>query len=292
MAESKNALPFARGFAPNTANLIRNFFMHPCAVPLQIAIETFVPAFLDAALIFFVPELDDILRATGQNAARGPTARGRGRRKHGRAIPLTAVAAEADKRSQHALRMVLTVTQPLENIGYALLLYHSVERFSYTWSSLLYDFEFCGRPPSEGPLQRETPPVGVTSTGTPEPLFLPTLLQNRASWPTSGFQTTLPFGHFIVVMKATFKSRAINPMTARIGFQAFGISGSDLRWSDTQTILPGQQADVVLEEQIFCGLITGCNLQYLRESSAVPIGVDILDASIAIWQFQPGDLIK
>lgn len=276
------------GFAPNAANFMGNLVYHPCSVPFTLYVETFVPVFLNMLLFIALPEFNDVVRAAGDAHTDTPGRSKTRRQKHTLAYLLPDAEQKDGKPVRQALKTVMTVTQPLERIGYAFLLYTATERFFYNWSTLLHNFEHCGQPASVGPIRRSTKLADGTSTGTPQPLILPTLDQNRANWPTSNTTVTVPFGHYSITMEATFKSRAINDMNAQVGFIMPGISGFNTRWSDETLLKPGGEGSAILQQDVFCGNIAGCTCSFLRRSDPIPVGIEIQSASFSMYNFLPG----
>lgn len=285
MARSKNAGPFG-GFAPNTANFMGNLFFHPCSVPLTVYVKTFVPVFVSMVVFILTPDFNDIVRSSGEAAARGGARSGRGKRRHAGGYVLPSPEGKATRRARQGLQTVLRLSQPLETIGYAMLLYFATERLFYQWSSVLYNFEHCGQPPSTGPFQRESLEQDVTSTGTPQPLFLPILLQNRANWGTSFNTVTVPFGRYQITMECKFQSRAINNMEARIGIIAPFSNAALTVWSDEVLLRPGQQGDCIVQFELNVFSAQGTTVTFLRESDPIPVGIKILAASISMYSLE------
>lgn len=274
------------GFAPNAANFMGNLFFHPCSVPLTVYIKTFVPVFVSMVVFILTPDLNDIVRATGEAATRVTPPSSRRKRRHAQGYVLPTPEGKAERRARQGLATVLRYTQPLETIGYAMLLYFATERLFYQWSTLLYDFEHCGQPPATGPFQRESLQQSVTSTGTPQPLFLPILIQNRANWGTSFNTVTLPFGRYNVTMECKFRSRAINNMEARIGLICPFSNAAGTIWSDEVLLRPGQQGDCIVQFELNIFAVLGSTLTFLRESDPIPVGIIIEQASISLYALE------
>jgi hypothetical protein len=284
----KTPTPFPHGFAPNAANFVKKLIFHECTIPLQVYIETFIPCYIDMVLFITIPYFDDIVRASGEAIAGGGVARGNWKHRHTSKSQLPAPETKAQRRAQQALRTVLTITQPLEKIGYTFLLYAGTERFFYNWNSLLYGFEHCGKPPSEGPLQRHSDAQGLPISPAPRPLFMNILDQNRANWSNSNQLATVPRGHYQVTIEATFRSRAINVSHVQTKISCpFSIPYDDYE-SGYIRLEAGGTGSCVFTAHVFFPLLTGGTIQWLYDGDAVPIGIDILSCSVSIYSFQPG----
>lgn len=288
MPNRKESGFFPNGFAPHSYNFIKKLVFHECSVPFQLYVETFLPCFLNMVYMITFPFLDDIIRNAAEDMA--PHSRGskRPRRGHIRRYNVPTAEERVQGKAQQGLRHVLTLTQPLETIGYAFLLYGATERFFYNWSALLYDFQFCGRPPSTGPLQRHATENLLTSTGTWQPLFLPIIDVNRANWPTSNTNVNLPFGHYSVTVEMTVRNLSIDPIEVECGFiAAFSFSPGN-RTSGKVEALPGQIVTVICHEEVYFPGITGGSVTWQRRQTAVPIGITVISGSVSIYNFTPG----
>jgi len=284
----KDALPFAHGFAPATANMISKLVFHPCSVPFQVYVETFLPAFIKMVITIVTWDVNDIIRNIGEGIAEPPNRRGAKRKRHIRRIRVPVPVNPSAAVASNALNHVLRWSEPLERIGYLMLLYHATEEFSRDWMGLLYNFEHCGKPPSEGPLQRHADPQNQISSGSPQTFALQHVDQNRALWPTDFFTCGLPFGHFSVTLEVTFRNLALNTAGFKIGFTAPFTLQSDSYWSDEILIGPDDTGSVVLQREIFAPTLVGTQITWLTESWVIPIGTRIEQASVSIFQFQPG----
>lgn len=284
----KDALPFANGFAPATGNMISKLVFHPCSVPFQIYVETFIPCFVKMVLTIVTWDINDIIRNSAESIVEPPVRGGSKRKGHiRRALVAPTVSPEAQKGSR-VLGAVLKWTEPLERVGYLMLLYHATEEFSRDWMSLLYNFEHCGKPPSEGPYQAHCDPHNIGATGTPVLLSLPIVDQNRALWARGVSNCALPLGHFSVTLEATFENRAINEATFSVGFFAALTTGVPPYQSEKITLGPGDTGTVTLQREIWAATLVGTDVIWWTECQPLPIGQRVLAASISIFQFTPG----
>ena len=285
---AKDALPFAHGFAPNTANMITKLIYHPCSVPFQVYVETALPAFIKMVITIVTWDVNDIIRNAGEAIKDPPNQRGSKRKRHIRNAKAIPHLSPRQAVASNALNHVLRWSEPLERIGYLMLLYHATEEFSRDWMGLLYNFEHCGKPPSEGPLQRHADPQNQISSGTPQAIAMQHIDVNRAGWPTDFFTCGLPFGHFSVTLEVVFYNTAINDAEFKIGFTAPFTLQAESYWSPPVIIGPDQTGSLVLQREIFAPTLNGTQITWLSESSPIPIGVRIEQASISVFQYQPG----
>lgn len=285
---TKDALPFSNGFAPHAANFVTKFIMHECSVPFIVYVETFLPCFLNMLWMITVPDINDLLRMQAEDMtpqAPGSKKPGRGHiRTYGTPRPI----GKVESKSQQGLRHLLTVTEPLEKIGYMILLYHQTERFFYNWATLLNNFEHCGKPDSEGPLQRHQDEVQLTSNGTWQGLGLPFVDQNRANWATGNLNAALPRGHYSCTLEVTFRNHSASTLDFECGFETTFAIAFGNQSSGKISLGPGETGTVICHEEYYYPAITGGSIQWIRRSTAVPIGVTIKSAAVSIFSWQPG----
>jgi len=285
---TKSSEFFPGGFAPNTGNLVKKLVFHECSVPFQVYVETFVPCFVKMVITILLWDIGDLIRGSAVSQAEKPLKRG-GRKRHMKSRRVSSrYAPTQGTRSQNGLNHVLTWTEPLEKIGYAMLLYGATEQFSADWTSLLYNFEFCGKPESEGPLQRHNDPKHTVSTGTTQNLELENIDQNRASWPTSQYNVNVPFGHYSVTLTATFSSNSGTPWYAQVGVDCPFSSIVGINWSEAQQLSEPGKVQCQLNLELFIPVITGSEIRWYTRSSPIPVGIDITDATVSVYSFQPG----
>jgi len=284
----KDALPFQNGFAPATGNMVSKLVFHPCSVPFQIYVETFIPCFVQMVLTIVTWDINDIIRNSAESIVEQPLKGGTKHKGHIRRAQVSPTASPEAQKGSRVLGAVLKWTEPLERIGYLMLLYHATEEFSRSWMSLLYNFEHCGKPPSEGPYQAHCDPHNVGATGTPVLLSLPIVDQNRANWARGVANCALPFGHFSITLEATFQNQAINPATVSVGFFAALTTGKQPYQSAAITLGPDEVGTVTLQREISAPLLTGTDVIWWTECQPLPIGQRVLSASISIFQFTPG----
>jgi hypothetical protein len=286
--QTKSAAWFKHGFAPNTANFVRNLIFHECSIPLQLYVETFIPAFIDMLIFENLPFWDDIVRASGEALVGRGASPGRKGHRHTGLVQLPEPEGKAERLAAQGLKTLLRLTQPLENIGYVMLLYAGTERFTYNWNSMLYGFKHCGRPPSEGPLQRHSDVQGLPIAAGDNPLYMQIVDQNRANWPTSNQLVTVPRGHYQVTVSATFTSRASNQSKVQIGILAGLSLPYDPYDSDYAVMEPKGPGTCLMTAHVYFPLLTGGTIQWVYRGDAVPVGITIEHCEVSIYSFQPG----
>jgi len=280
--------PFKNGFAPATFNLIKKLVFHECSVPFQVYVETFIPCFVKMVLTIIVPQSDDIFRAQAEGMVADRFGRSGRRRSHMSLVPLATVEGPAATKAAQGLKAILALSAPLETIGYGMLLYGATEQFAHDWTSLLYNFQHCARPPSTGPLQRHATQYSSVAPGVPFPIFLNVLDQDRAGWGSSNQICPVPFGHYSVTLEATFTSQAITDSEVEVLIEAPLAFTTQPRKSGRITLSPGGTGSCCVQADLFFPAVSGGSIQWLFDGDAVPVGIIIQSASVSIYQFQPG----
>ena len=265
------SVPTGLGFFPKAENFAHEIVVHGCARPWFVYVETFVPAFLKLVLTITFLDLEDILRDFAKIEARQKlTSGGRGYG-HRYKPTVSQQATRMQRYSQKGLKTLLIVTEPLEIIGFAWLLYAAGDQFFYDWQLLLERSVFCSDSGVGGPFQRSRPGgsnIGVLPEGVITPL--PTFEQNRAEWTNTSISVSLPFGSY----RAFFTVTVHGPNGGISGVQAqlrlpFG-SGLFIR-SEPADIAEGQTATLLAEGEFFVAI--GGNLVWELKGPAVPVGL-------------------
>jgi len=209
---------------PKAANFAQEIVVNGCARPWFIYVKTFVPAFLKLVLTLAILDLEDILRAHAKRKAYSkitPSGRGYG---HSVKPRVQAKPTKIQTFSQKGLRTLLIVTEPLEKIGFAWLLYNSTEQFFYDWQLLLERSIYCSDTGLAGPFQRSRPGgsnIGVLPEGAITPL--PALEQNRANWSNTVITVDLPPGFYRGFFSVTVNGPLGGITNVRARFRVTGI---------------------------------------------------------------------
>lgn len=182
---------------PKAANFASEIVVHGCARPWFIYVKTFFPAFLKLVLTISILDLEDILRDHAKRKAYSRiTSSGRGYG-HSHKPKIIAKPTDQQRFAQKGLRTLLIITEPLEKIGFAWLLYNATEQFFSDWQLLLERSIYCSDTGLAGPLQRARvggSNIGVLPEGAITPL--PIIEQNRAPWVTTSISVSLPPGFY------------------------------------------------------------------------------------------------
>ncbi len=255
------------------ANFIKRLLTDQCARPWFVYAETFLPAFLELMIMVTLLDLNDLIRARGQKISAGGGARaGRG----GRHTPLMRgqnVISSTERYMQKGLRTLLIVTQPLENIGYAWLMYSAVDQFFYDWQTLIDQSPYCEKNDAWGPLHRSRGGGFVTINTSGFPIIMTNLDQNRSSWPTTTISATVPPATMSFLFAATIGSPpgGITGVTIRLkmtdGFVTTYIE------SEPQDIAADEQKDFILSDHFFGLSLGGVDVQWELRGPAVPAGI-------------------
>lgn len=258
---------------PNAANFTHKLFYQNCATPWWVYAETFAPAFLELFVTIAFLQMDDLIRERGRVIGHGPggrTLRGGG---HARKGPIPGYTPNNEKYAQKGLRHLLKVTDPLEKLGFAFLLYGATEDFFYDWSTLLEAREWCKDPTDAGPLSRSR----TTGGFFPQPGLgacpLPILEQNRSGWATSTVSAGLPPGHYNAHFAVTIEGPAPGGVEYEAGFNVTGtLLGGTFRGGKVATD-KGIAADLVVGADFFLPGLTGGSIVWGVSGPQVPIGL-------------------
>ncbi len=261
------------GIFQGEANFIKYMLTNQCARPWYVYVETFIPAFLELLFTVTLLEIDDLIRAHGQKiSSEGGNKSGRGGR-HTPAIKTTGGKTPVERYMQKGLKTLLIVTQPLENLGYAWLLYSAVDEFFYNWQTLIEQAPFCTQPIESGPYSRSRGGGFVTINMSGFPIIMTTLTQNRASWVGTTIKLLVPQGHISYLFAATIGSPpgGITGVTIRLKItDAFGTRYQE---TEAQNIEARTTKDFILSERFFVPTGGGAEVQWELRGPAVPAGI-------------------
>lgn len=261
----------ALGFFPKAENFAEQIVVHGCARPWFVYVKTFVPAFLKLVLTITLLDLEDILRDYAkQKVFEGGSGSGRniGHRYKPR---VSNQATKTQRFSQKGLKTLLIITEPLEIIGFAWLLYSAGDQFFYDWQLLLERSIFCSDSGLAGPLQRARTGgfnIGITPGGTITPL--PIIQQNRANWTTTAISVSVPFGSYKCIFAVTVEGPlgGISDVKCRLRLP-FGTA--IFIESEPAEMAQGETATLIAEGDFFTP--TGGNIVWELSGPAVPVGL-------------------
>lgn len=271
-------------FLPGPSNFVNYILTTNCNRPFYIYVQTFIPAFFDAWLMYRWFDFDDIVRERGKYlATRGaPTGRGGRHTKkvRGKAVP----QARERYSSRDSLRHFMAWTHPLEMIGLALLLYGVVNQFYYDWQYYLDLADACIDPGFHGPLQRRVIDGQAFPNSEGNSLQLPILVQNSAGWLSGNISADLPIGKYNV----TFAATVIGPKGggANYGLGIRSVRGLSLGGANhAANFCPeGEETDLVENWEVIITSVLGGTISWVIHGPGVPVGLRIPKARIAVWR--------
>lgn len=272
----------AIGLFPKAENFASEIVVHGCARPWFVYVETFIPAFLKLFLTLAILDLEDLLRAHAKAKVGEKLGGLRGGLTHGSRGPYANANRKVTRFSQQALKTLLIITEPLEKIGFAWLLYNSTEQFFYDWQLLLQRSQFCSDAGLAGPFQRSRPGgtnIGILPEGSATPL--PTIEQNRANWPNEGFRVDLPPGFYTCIWALEVEG----PLGGITGVQArlrlSGITLTPFFDGDTSDFAEGQAGSVMVKGDFT--LPFGGSIGWELRGPAVPVGLLCNGAHVIVF---------
>lgn len=272
--------PFNLGFFPKAENFAHEIVLHNCARPWFVYVKTFVPAYLKLVLTLTILDLEDILRDYAKGIV-GEGGSGSGRRIGHRYKPrVSNQATTAQRFSQRGLKTLLIVTEPLEIIGFAWLLYSASDQFFYDWQLLLERSIYCSDKGLAGPLQRSRPGgsnIGITPGGTITPL--PEIKQNRANWTTTSISVSVPFGSY----KGIFTVTVTGPLGGISGVKCrlrLPVGANFFIESEEADIGQGESATLIAMGDFWAPI--GGNVIWELAGPAVPVGLECAGGHVII----------
>lgn len=259
------------GFFPKAENFAQEIVVHGCARPWFVYVKTFVPAFIKLFLTLTFWDLGDIIRSYGKTRLRSAVpASGRGWRHKGNKIVLTP-AQETNKVYRQGLKTILILTEPLEKIGFAWLLYSAGDQFFYDWQLLLERSIYCSDSGLGGPFQRSRPGgsnIGILPEGAATPLG--TLEQNRGNWSNTGFAVSLEPGFYRVFFGLEVEGPLGGISNVRARLRVTGIATTFIE-SAAASAEQGETMSLLAEDTFV--LIIGGTVGWELAGPAVPAGL-------------------
>lgn len=266
-----------------TTNFIKTLFRSDCAAPFSLYLETFGPAFLRYFLFTRLWLWDDLVRAIG-SAKAGARDTGRGVR-HGRLrrLPAAPIETVSERYSRKALNHLLYFTEPLERIGYTLLIVAGADQLFTDWQAALLRLGACGEPIGAGPLQRGLMNGAFFPLPGGGTALLPDLVQNRSGWDTNSATVTLPTGIWRVTLAASVTGPAGPPVPYRWTLQVEQpLLTFDMHGPETE-LGYSQPADVVASFQVFGSLSSTNKITWLMDGPGIPVGMKVKSARVIVY---------
>lgn len=273
-------LPDDINIFPNEKNFIKTMISHPCARPWYVWVETFVPAFLKLLLTVSIFDVEDAIRAHGESIVRDRQ-RGKSKR-HAPKVRLAGAGRAVTRYAQQALKTLLVVTKPLENIGFLWLLYSATDEFFFDWQTLLEESTFCKQPIISGPMQRSRGPGFISFTVGGATIIMTNALQNRGGWANNVFGVTLPQGSFTAGLGLTVKAPLSGVSPIWIGLRVVSFFGVTNFRSDNISILPGEEASMSLVARFFLPFSGGGTMTWEVGGSTIPAGIESVSGHVFV----------
>ena len=267
-------------FAPKTKNFMRWLAFDTCARPFWVLMVTFVPAIIEAFITVKIWDINDLIRENAKAIAAPPRAGLKKAGKHSRLGKVPGREPPTKKWARNGLAHLLKWTQPLETLGFALLLYSAADQFFFRWQSLIEAVAPCETP--LGSFQRSATNVSWNMLFAGGAANMPDLEQNTASWLTTNFQVGLPPGNYFVAFSATLKPTF--PATYPAGIQMFtpGIIGETITQSEIQELKTGTETDFMIIAEFFVSGFGGTTVGWQTYGSTVPVGVTCVKATCIV----------
>lgn len=271
---------------PGTRNFIKSQLMNPCAIPWWVYLETFLPAFLKLLIVVSLLDINDALRARGKKISAGAgmrSGRGRGAK---RSIKVTGIKIETERWQQRGLRTLLVVTQPLEYIGLAWLIYAATDNFFYDWQTLLEDSGFCKTSDALGPLtlSRGEGFISIVEGGIP--IIMNIDKQNRAGWPHSFIGASLPFGRYSAVLAITVVGPLFGAAGMWVQLRSSFLGFDEITRSPVAAATEGQEVSMTVRHEFTYNTIAGGALTWEIGGVSIPIGINAIKGFMSVFKHQ------
>lgn len=265
---------------PHAQNWANQMIFHECARPWFIWVTSFTPAFLKLFVTLATLDAEDILRDYAKGKAHEPTGGRRGGFGHVKKKGYAQVANKIDRFAQKGLKTLLVVTEPLEKIGFAWLLYSATDEFFYDWQTALMNSAYC-TDAARGPFQRSrgggaNVPILPGGGATP----LPNLDQNRANWTNGNFSVGLPAGSYTAMYAANVVAPNSGTPGAGAQIRVSGNIGPTLYQSGLTGLGPREHASLMIQATFFIPI--GGSAGWELYGNAIPIGIECENARFIV----------
>lgn len=266
---------------PKAQNFAQEIVVHGCARPWFIYVTTFFPSFLQLVLMLAFIDLEDLMRDYAKNLVK--TGYGSGRNVGHRYKPaVKPVTNKINRWSQKGLKTLLIVTEPLEKIGFAWLLYNTTESFFYNWQTALERSIYCDDGGSAGPFQRSRPVGGnVVINQTGAATVCAVLEQNRAQWTNTGIRVDLPRGQYTAIFSITVAGPLGDITGVRAQLRITGSLGPTIIEGPSGDLAQGEQGSFIVDGDFT--LFIGGSCVWELAGPAVPVGLESFGAHVIVF---------
>lgn len=243
-------------FLPKSRNFLRQLIWHDCARPWYVYAETFLPAFLELAILVNFPFPDDVFRTYAETLGQTQGSGRRGKRHGARRARVTVSETRAQRITRQGLNTVLKVTQPLESLGFAWLLLSAGDNFFGRWQTLLEHSTFCTGPLESGPCSRSGVPAFITPREFGQGFTLDVEEQCRGPWQSTPFGITTAKGMIHVNASLTGKARIAGITDAQLVLQVLrnGVQINEFA-SDKVTVAGEGDVDLVVSGDYYASTL-------------------------------------
>lgn len=269
---------------PHANNFVKNIVFGDCATPWFVYVETFFPAFIKLLINQNLLLWDDVVRSIAEEKAGTRRRRGIRGGRHGRLNLLRNEATERERYARRGLRTLLTITQPLETIGYIVLLWSAADRFYYDWQTLIQVRGPCSSPPAFRPFQRSRTGganVPILPAGAAMPL--PINDQNDPGFSNNTFSVGLPAGTYDAFWNANVKGPSGGSSGNRASLRITNSPSSPTILGEATDLASGQEATLGLEAS-FTVLNPGGSVGWELTGPAVPVGLACSSARFIVMR--------
>jgi len=267
-------------FLPYTDNFVKRIVFQGCARPWWVYLETFLPCFIECAIMYTIPFYDDILVDYAREDAKlGSRLSGRGF-KHTKRFKLPVAETKWQRYGRNALKWVLIADTPVEYLGFAFLVYGATEQFFHNWQTLLEQSPYCTGPNGIYHAHNENAYIPILPGGAGTPL--PYIDQQNAVTPIGTTGASFPFGKYFVTFCVTITGPhgGITGVYLRLNFT--GTFPVYQVKSDTVDIAEGEEVDLIANADFFAYLIGGGSVGWELVGPAVPAGLFSAKATIIV----------
>lgn len=265
-------------------NIVHRLLYDPCQLDFWVYIETLVPAFAILWFTLSVPLLDDILR---DNAYRKLADRRGGSLRtlrHGQMGLRGGKEPKVNRWTDRGLRTLLRLTEPLEKLGFVILVFYAVDQFYYNWNSLL-DNRLCGDRDRGSGFSAKNSNSGFFPNPQGGAVALPNSQQDWGGASVESFGGSVPNGHYFVAFSVNvsgdtpstpqeYRARLFIP--GNLGFAEF--------LGEPAIIGGGRSASLMVTADINAPLFGGTSIAWSVEGPAVPVGLTLTEAQVVCWQ--------
>lgn len=273
MGRAVRQVAFGEKIFPHAANFYKYMVFNQCARPFFVYVTTFGVAFIKLFLTITFLDLSDFLRMRGKNIASQGLAKRRGRGRKMRKPRYAATQPNVKRFAAGGLRTLLVVSQPLEWVGLAWLIYAASDQFYYDWQSLLENSNFCSESGLAGITQRSRTGGSVSILPGGAAISLATIEQQTGGMTSTAFGIGGDQGEWFAVvgLSVTGPSGGISGVFLRLNIQS-GATNLDAV-SDPVDIAEGEKIDLLVDGNFSIAPGRLVTLTWVLVGPAVPVGL-------------------